>query len=125
MSSKPFGSSGKNLSYFKGSIRVIIPERSYAAVAIEWVNKSLMRFSAYRIGKDEGIIQCISSTNIACGYHAGNPMVMDRVVKLAKEQGVAVGAHPGYPDLMGFGRRFMKISPEEVKNYVKYQIGAL
>ena len=82
-------------------------------------------FGAYRIGNDEGIIRCISSTNIACGYHAGDPMVMDRVVRMAKEHGVAVGAHPGYPDMMGFGRRFMKLSPEEVKNYMKYQIGAL
>ena len=82
-------------------------------------------FGAYHIGNDEGIIRCISSTNIACGYHAGDPMVMDRVVRMAKEHKVAVGAHPGYPDLMGFGRRFMKLSPDEVKNYMKYQIGAL
>lgn len=60
-------------------------------------------FGAYRIGNDEGIIQHITSTNVACGYHAGGPMVMDKVVRMAKEWGVAVGAHPGYPDLMGFG----------------------
>ena len=82
-------------------------------------------FGAYKIGNDEGIIQYITSTNVACGYHAGDPMVMDRVVKMAKERGVAVGAHPGYPDLMGFGRRPMTLSPAEVKNYMKYQIGAL
>lgn len=82
-------------------------------------------FGAYRIGNDEGIIRCISSTNVACGYHAGDPMVMDRIVRMAKEHGVAAGAHPGYPDLMGFGRRFIKLSPDEVKNYMKYQIGAL
>lgn len=82
-------------------------------------------FGAYRIGNDEGIIQHITSTNVACGYHAGDPMVMDKVVRMAKERGVAVGAHPGYPDLMGFGRRKMVLSTDEVKNYMKYQIGAL
>ena len=81
-------------------------------------------FGAYRIGNDEGIIQHITSTNVACGYHAGGPMVMDKVVRMAKEWGVAVGAHPGYPDLMGFGRRKMTLSVDEVKNYMQYQIGA-
>ena len=82
-------------------------------------------FGAYRIGNDEGIIQHITSTNVACGYHAGDPMVMDKVVRMAKERGVAVGAHPGYPDLMGFGRRNMVCSPKEVKAYIQYQLGAL
>ncbi|MBQ7195981.1 MAG: 5-oxoprolinase subunit PxpA [Synergistaceae bacterium] len=82
-------------------------------------------FGAYKIGNDSGIIQYVTSSNVACGYHAGDPMVMDNVVKLAKEHGVAVGAHPGYPDLMGFGRRKMVLSFAEVKNYMKYQIGAL
>ena len=82
-------------------------------------------FGAYKIGNDGEIIKHITSSNIACGYHAGDPMVMDNVVKLAKEYHVAVGAHPGYPDLMGFGRRKMVLSPAEVKNYMKYQIGAL
>jgi len=82
-------------------------------------------FGAYKIGNDEGIIQYVTSANIACGWHAGDPMVMDKVVRMAKERGVAVGAHPGYPDLMGFGRRKMVLSPAEIKNYMKYQIGAL
>jgi len=82
-------------------------------------------FGAYRIGNDEEILRRITSANVACGYHAGDPMVMDRVVRLAREYNVAVGAHPGYPDLMGFGRRKMSLSPDEVKNCVKYQIGAL
>lgn len=82
-------------------------------------------FGAYEIGNDAGIIQYVSSANIACGWHAGDPMVMDRVVHMAKDRGVAVGAHPGYPDLMGFGRRKMVLSSAEIKNYVKYQIGAL
>ena len=63
-------------------------------------------FGAYRIGNDEGIIQHITSTNVACGYHAGDPMVMDKVVRMAKERGVAVGAHPGYPDLMAFTQSY-------------------
>lgn len=82
-------------------------------------------FGAYKIGNDSEIIKHITSSNIACGYHAGDPMVMDNVVRLAKEYNVAVGAHPGYPDLMGFGRRKMTLTPLEVKNYMKYQIGAL
>lgn len=82
-------------------------------------------FGAYKIGDDAGIIQYVTSANVACGYHAGDPMVMDNVVRMAAERGVAVGAHPGYPDLMGFGRRKMVLSPAEVKNYMKYQIGAL
>ena len=67
----------------------------------------------------------ITSANIACGFHAGDPMWMQRTVALAEKSGVAIGAHPGLPDLIGFGRREMKITPEEAKNYVKYQIGAL
>ena len=67
----------------------------------------------------------ITSANIACGFHAGDPMWMRRTVELAEKAGVAIGAHPGLPDLIGFGRREMKITPEEAKNYVKYQVGAL
>ncbi|MCC8050915.1 MAG: 5-oxoprolinase subunit PxpA [Clostridiales bacterium] len=82
-------------------------------------------FGAYKLGGDEELIKYVSSTNVACGYHAGDPMVMDKVVKMAKERGVAVGAHPGYPDLMGFGRRKMTLDPKETKNIIKYQVGAL
>jgi UPF0271 protein len=67
----------------------------------------------------------ITSANIACGFHAGDPMWMQRTVSLAENAGVAIGVHPGLPDLIGFGRREMKITPEEARNYVKYQIGAL
>jgi len=67
----------------------------------------------------------ISSANIACGFHAGDPVWMRRTVSLAEKAGVAIGAHPGFPDLMGFGRREMKVTPEEVKNYIIYQVGAL
>jgi 5-oxoprolinase (ATP-hydrolysing) subunit A len=82
-------------------------------------------YGVYRLGRDPEVMEYISSANIACGWHGGDPMVMDYTVRLAKEKGVAVGAHPGYPDLMGFGRRRMDLSFTEIENYVTYQIGAL
>ncbi len=82
-------------------------------------------FGAYKLGMDEAVIQHITSANIACGWHAGDPLVMDRTVKMAVEFGVGVGAHPGYPDLLGFGRRNMDCTLEEVQKYLIYQIGAL
>lgn len=82
-------------------------------------------FGAYTIGMDAEVIPFISSANVACGYHASDPVVMKRTVKMAVENKVSVGAHPGYPDLMGFGRRNMNVSPEDAKAYVMYQIGAL
>ena len=82
-------------------------------------------FGAYGLGRDPEVMDYISSANIACGLHAGDPMVMERTVRLAKEKGVAVGAHPGYPDLLGFGRRHMDCSLEEIENFTLYQIGAL
>lgn len=82
-------------------------------------------FGNYTLGLDEELIPLISSANIACGFHAGDPTVMRRTVALARDHGVAVGAHPGLPDLMGFGRRTMEVSPEEIRDYVTYQIGAI
>ena len=82
-------------------------------------------FGAYTIGLDSEVIRYVSSVNVACGYHAGDPLVMDRTVALAKAAGVAVGAHPGFPDLMGFGRRNLACSPAEAKAYIQYQMGAL
>ena len=82
-------------------------------------------FGAYSIGNDDEIIKYVTSANVACGWHGGDPMVMDKVAKAAAERNVAVGAHPGYPDLMGFGRRKMVLKPSEIKNYIKYQVGAL
>jgi 5-oxoprolinase (ATP-hydrolysing) subunit A len=82
-------------------------------------------FGAYTIGMDEQVMQHITSANIACGFHAGDPMVMDKTVKLAVENKVGIGAHPGYPDLLGFGRRNMACTPEEIRQYIIYQIGAL
>lgn len=82
-------------------------------------------FGAWRMGADEAIMPLITSANIACGFHAGDPAVMARTVQLAKAHGVAVGAHPGYADLQGFGRRELQLAPDEVEALVLYQIGAL
>jgi len=82
-------------------------------------------FGAYKLGLDEEVIQYITSANIACGYHAGDPLVMEKTIALAKNHGVSVGAHPGFPDLMGFGRRNIDATLAEIKGYVIYQIGAL
>ena len=82
-------------------------------------------FGAYKLGLDDQVLPYISSANVACGFHASDPVVMDKTVARAKDAGVAVGAHPGYPDLQGFGRRNMTIPPREVKAMVMYQIGAL
>ena len=82
-------------------------------------------FGAYTIGMDEAVIPLIPSANVACGYHAGDPLVMAKTVARCREAGVHVGAHPGFPDLMGFGRRSMNVSPAEAKAYIQYQLGAL
>ncbi len=82
-------------------------------------------FGAYKLGFDEEMIKHVSSANIACGFHAGDPAVMQRTIRLAKTYGVKVGAHPSYPDLLGFGRRNMAVAATDVKGYLIYQIGAL
>ncbi|MBE3598791.1 MAG: LamB/YcsF family protein [Limnochordaceae bacterium] len=82
-------------------------------------------FGAWQIEPGERVLGHVSSVNLACGYHAGDPLVMERTVARCKQHGVAVGAHPGYPDLMGFGRREMQLSPAEARAYVIYQVGAL
>lgn len=82
-------------------------------------------YGRYTLGMDEEVIPFISSANIACGYHASDPVIMDKTVQLAKANGVHVGAHTGFPDLLGFGRRNMTLSPKEAKTYTMYQIGAL
>jgi UPF0271 protein len=82
-------------------------------------------FGPYKLGLDEEVIKLISSANVGCGFHGGDPHVMRETVAMAKEYGVGVGAHPGLPDLLGFGRREMKVTPQEVKDYFIYQIGAL
>lgn len=82
-------------------------------------------FGAYTIGADEEVLRWVTSANVACGWHGGDPHVMRRTVQRAKELGVRVGAHPSYPDRLGFGRRVMQITREEARDYVLYQIGAL
>ena len=82
-------------------------------------------FGAYTMGMDEAVVPHVTSINVACGYHAGDPLIMEKTMDLAAKYGVAVGAHPGFPDLLGFGRRPMTVTPEEAGAYVKYQLGAL
>lgn len=82
-------------------------------------------FGRYTLGMDDKIIPLITSANVACGYHASDPVVMGKTIALAKEAGIRVGAHPGFPDLMGFGRRNMAVSPQEATAYTTYQLGAL
>lgn len=82
-------------------------------------------FGRWTIADDAALMRVISSANIACGFHAGDHLIMDRVVRAAKEHGVSIGAHPGLPDRMGFGRRTMVVSAEEMEAMLAYQIGAL
>lgn len=82
-------------------------------------------YGAFRVGADEELLTRVTSANIACGWHAGDPLVMGRTVELAVEAGAGIGAHPGFPDLLGFGRRNLQISQTEAKAYVLYQLGAL
>ena len=82
-------------------------------------------FGPWQMGQDEALMSSITSANVACGFHAGDPSVMRQTIALAKQHGVAVGAHPGFPDLIGFGRREIQASPREVEDYVLYQISAL
>lgn len=82
-------------------------------------------FGPWPMGQDAALMASISSANVACGFHAGDPGAMRETVALAKAHGVAVGAHPGFPDLVGFGRREMKTTPQEVEDFVVYQVAAL
>jgi UPF0271 protein len=82
-------------------------------------------FGAWRLGHDTAVMPCLTSANIACGFHAGDPDVMRRTVALARRHGVAIGAHPGFADLQGFGRREVRIASAELENLVLYQVGAL
>ena len=82
-------------------------------------------FGAYTLGMDDQVMKHITSANIACGWHAGDPLVMDKTIKMAVENQVGIGAHPGYPDLSGFGRRHMACTENEIRQYMVYQIGAI
>ena len=82
-------------------------------------------FGAYTIGHDAGLMKSITSANIAAGFHAGDPSVLRATIRLAKAHGVAVGAHPGFPDLVGFGRRELNVTPTEAEDMVLYQVAAV
>ena len=82
-------------------------------------------FGTYRLGLDEEVVRYVTSVSVAAGFHAGDPDSMAYTVRLAESRGVAVGAHPAYPDLAGFGRRDLSMTPEQIRNTVTYQIGAL
>lgn len=81
-------------------------------------------FGAYQCGDDEAMLDIVTSANVACGFHAGDPEIMARVFAVARAKGVAVGAHPGFPDLWGFGRRRLPFSTGEIERIVAYQVGA-
>jgi lactam utilization protein B len=82
-------------------------------------------FGAYTIGHDAGLFKSITSANVAAGFHAGDPSVLRDTIRLAKKHGVAVGAHPGFPDLVGFGRRELNVTPKEAEDLVLYQVAAV
>lgn len=82
-------------------------------------------FGAYRLADDDSLLDVVSSANIACGFHAGDPRIMDATVVACVRRGVGIGAHPGFPDLVGFGRRTMELTADEVRTDVTYQIGAM
>ena len=82
-------------------------------------------YGAWKMGDDAGVMPHISSANVACGFHGGDPATIRKTVRLAVDNGVAIGAHPSLPDIMGFGRRTMRISPQEMYDLVVYQAGAV
>ncbi len=82
-------------------------------------------FGAYAIGHDAGLMKAITSANVAAGFHGGDPSVLRETIRMAKANGVAVGAHPGFPDLVGFGRRELNVTPREAEDFVLYQVAAV
>lgn len=102
-----------------------LPDGVSLAPAIDLNCDAGEAFGPWPMGDDEALIPLMTSVNVACGAHAGDPLVMRRTIELAARHGVAVGAHPGYPDLQGFGRRALGLTPDEVEVWVLAQIGAL
>src|SRR5262245_7221770 len=82
-------------------------------------------FGAWRIGYDDALFPMLSSANVACGFHGGDPRTLERTIEACQRHGVAVGAHPGFPDLVGFGRRQIICTPDEIRTDTLYQLGAL
>ncbi len=95
------------------------------APAVDLVADLGESYGAYRMGDDAALLDVVTSANVACGFHAGDPRVMDATVAACASRGIAVGAHPGFPDLVGFGRRTMDLTAHEVRTDVLYQLGAL
>lgn len=135
----PSTSSNGRVSGTKAILRAPRPRRESYSVEdhhfLNVYNREAMRidinsdvgesYGAWRMGADEDVMPNITSANIACGFHGGDPLTIDRTIKLALRHGVAVGAHPSFPDLQGFGRRRMALTPDEVEAIVIYQVGAL
>src|SRR5438552_521155 len=105
--------------------RPVLPHHPVPRRSVDFNADMGESFGLFRYGADEDLLPLLSSVNIACGFHAGDPSVMRQTVTLSHRHGVAVGAHVGFPDLLGFGRRRLQASPAQVKDYVTYQIGAL
>ena len=82
-------------------------------------------YGTFKIGNDQKVMPHITSANVACGFHGGDPVTIAQTIGLGKKLNVAVGAHPSFPDLMGFGRREMRLAPDELKNYTLYQVSVL
>lgn len=95
------------------------------AISIDLVADLGESFGAWTMGDDEALLDVLTSANIACGFHAGDPRTMDTTVRRCVERGIGIGAHPSFPDLAGFGRRAMDLTPNEVRTDMLYQIGAL
>jgi UPF0271 protein len=114
-----------NTSYFTTICCIYIRKGDVKMLRVDLNCDMGESFGLYKLGNDEEMMKYITSANIACGYHGGDPQVMRNTVELAKEYGVSIGAHPGFPDLLGFGRRNMTSTPSEIKDYVTYQMGAL
>jgi 5-oxoprolinase (ATP-hydrolysing) subunit A len=101
-------------------------EEDHRAVTAIDINSDLGEgLGLWRMGDDAALLEIVSSANVACGFHAGDPSIMRKVCETAAERGVAIGAHVSYPDMAGFGRRFMDVDPGELRDIVTYQIGAL
>ncbi|OPY80394.1 MAG: LamB/YcsF family protein [Syntrophorhabdus sp. PtaU1.Bin153] len=118
----PYVSAGKIITIHKGRAFCYYDLMQYCVDINCDMGES---FGMYRLGADEEVIKYITSSNIACGFHASDPDVMAKTVELCREHGVLIGAHPGYPDRPGFGRRFMDLTEKEIVNSVIYQVGAL
>ena len=116
------GSVGLSIPRLESPCTLFVP---WAAMRIDINSDMGESFGAYIIGHDAGLMTSITSANVAAGFHAGDPSVLRGTIRLARMHGVAVGAHPGFPDLVGFGRRELHVTPQEAEDFVLYQIAAV